>query len=152
MNVARQELSTSGEVLSQDGFTSDGTLFVEDGSGVKSGLRLGVGLAEVVDPTTLIGVVNVRYADRTYASIKDLKLFSTAVASAQGALSEATSTAISNIETATQLLEDDLSSVNRQLSEMLLNQSAINDRLQASIQELLLKIEALEAQIETVNN
>jgi hypothetical protein len=111
LNVARQELSTTGEVLAQDGLTSEGTLFVEDGTGTKSGLKLGVGLVEVVDPTTLTGAVNVRYADRTYAKIRDLKLFSTAIASAQAALAEATSTSVSNLETTLQLLEDDISSL-----------------------------------------
>jgi hypothetical protein len=116
LNVARQELSTTGEVLVQDGFTSEGALFVEDGSGTKSGLKLGVSLAEVVDPTTETGVVNVRYADRTYAKIRDLKIFSTAIASAQAALSEATSVSLSNIETTLQLLEDDLGTVRAKLS------------------------------------
>jgi hypothetical protein len=115
LNISRQELSTTGEVLSQDGLTSEGTIFVEDGSGVKSGLKLGVSLAEVVDPTTEAGVVNVRFADRTYAKIRDLKIFTTAIASAQSALSEATSTALSNLENAFELLEDDLSSLEQSL-------------------------------------
>lgn len=105
LNVSRQELSSTGEVLSQDGFLSDATLFVEDGSGSKSGLKLGASLCEVVDPTTSQGAVNVRYADRTYASTRDLKIFSTAIASAQAALSDATATSITNLENAFQLLE-----------------------------------------------
>lgn len=105
LNVSRQELSSTGEVLSQDGLLSDSTLFVEDGSGSKSGLKLGISLCEAVDPTTSQGVVNVRYADRTYASTRDLKIFSTAVASAQAALSDATATSITNLENAFQLLE-----------------------------------------------
>jgi hypothetical protein len=119
LNIARQELSTTGEVLVQDGFTSEGTLFIEDGSGTKSGLRLGVSLAEVVDPTTETGVMNVRYADRTYAKIRDLKIFSTAIASAQAALSEAASTSISNLETTVQLLEDDLNTVEQNFQRSL---------------------------------
>ena len=119
LNIARQELSTTGEVLVQDGLTSEGTLFVEDGSGTKSGLKLGVSLAEAVDPTTEIGIVNVRFADRTYAKIRDLKIFSTAIASAQAALSEATSTSISNLETAFQLIEDDLDSLEKNISQLL---------------------------------
>lgn len=111
LNISRQELSTTGEVLSQDGLTSEGTLFVEDGSGVKSGLRLGVNLAECVDPTTETGLVNVRFADRTYAKIRDLKIFSTAIASAQSALAEATTLSISNLETTVQLLDDDITSL-----------------------------------------
>jgi hypothetical protein len=103
----------------QDGLTSEGTLFVEDGSGTKSGLKLGVSLAEAVDPTTEIGIVNVRFADRTYAKIRDLKIFSTAIASAQAALSEATSTSISNLETAFQLIEDDLDSLEKNISQLL---------------------------------
>ena len=105
LNVSRQELSSTGEVLSQDGFLSDATLFVEDGSGTKSGLKLGTTLCEVVDPTTPQGAINVRYADRTYASTRDLKIFSTAIASAQAALSDATATSITNLENAFQLLE-----------------------------------------------
>jgi hypothetical protein len=119
LNVARQELSTTGEVLAQDGLTSEGTLFVEDGTGTKSGLKLGVSLAEVIDPTTEMGAVNVRYADRTYAKVRDLKIFSTAIASAQAALAEATSTSISNLETTLQLLEDDISSVEQNFQQNL---------------------------------
>lgn len=152
LNVARQELSTLGEVLSQDGFTSEDTLFVEDGSGVKSGLKLGVGLAEAIDPTTSLGVVNVRYADRTYASIKDLKIFSTAVASAQAALSEAVSTSILNVETTVQLLEDEVSSITTRISETELTQSSVNSRLGLSIQELLDKVATLEAQVKQLSN
>lgn len=117
LNIARQELSTTGEVLAQDGLTSEGTLFVEDGTGTKSGLRLGVSLAEVVDPTTEQGAVNVRYSDRTYAKIRDLKIFSTAIASAQAALSEATTVSISNIETTLQLLEDDINTIEQNFQQ-----------------------------------
>lgn len=106
LNVSRQELSSTGEVLSQDGLLSNSTLFVEDGTGTKSGLLLGNSLCEVVDPTTEKGAVNVRYADRTYASIRDLKIFSTAIASAQAALSDAASSSITNLENAFELLED----------------------------------------------
>ena len=105
LNVSRQELSSTGEVLSQDGLLSDSSIFVEDGSGSKSGLKLGVSICEVVDPTTPQGAVSVRYADRTYASTRDLKIFSTALASAQAALSDATATSITNLENAFQLLE-----------------------------------------------
>jgi hypothetical protein len=119
LNVARQELSTAGEVLAQDGLTSEGTLFVEDGTGTKSGLKLGVSLVEVLDPTTEMGAVNVRFADRTYAKIRDFKIFSTALASAQAALSEATSTSLSNIETTLQLLEDDLTTVEQNFQQNL---------------------------------
>lgn len=124
LNVARQELSTTGEVLVQDGFTSEGTLFVEDGSGVKSGLRLGVSLAEAVDPTTETGIVNVRFADRTYAKIRDLKVFSTAIASAQAALSDAAATSITNLETAIQLLEDSLDNTEQNFEQVLTNTQA----------------------------
>jgi hypothetical protein len=132
LNVARQELSTTGEVLVQDGFTSEGTLFVEDGSGTKSGLKLGVSLAEVVDPTTETGAVNVRYADRTYAKIRDLKIFSTAIASAQAALSDATSVSISNIETTLQILEGDFDSLNQGVFQLLENQ---NEKIDSFIEE-----------------
>ena len=106
LNVSRQELTSTGEVLSQDGLLSNASLFVEDGSGTKSGLKLGIAIVESVDPTTEEGVVNVRYADRTYASIRDLKIFSTAVASAQAALSDAATSSISNLENAFLLLEE----------------------------------------------
>ena len=106
LNVSRQELTSTGEVLSQDGLLSDTALFVEDGTGTKSGLKLGVSICESVDPTTEQGIVNVRYADRTYASIRDLKIFSTAIASAQAALSDAASSSISNLENAFLLLEE----------------------------------------------
>jgi hypothetical protein len=116
LNISRQEFSTSGEVASQDGLSTDGkTLFVEDGTGTKSGLRLGASLAEVVDPTTETSCVNVRFADKTYAKLRDLKLFTTAIASAQAALSEATSTSISNLETTLELLETDISSLQQSI-------------------------------------
>lgn len=108
LNVARQELSSTGEVLAQDGFSAEGTLFVEDGRGVKSGIRLGAGLAESVDPVTETGVLNVRSADRTYAKIRDLKLFATAVASAQAALSQSVTEALTNLESAFDTLDSDV--------------------------------------------
>ena len=108
LNVSRQELASTGEVLSQDGLLADASLFVEDGAGVKSGLKLGASICEVVDPTTDEGVVNVRYANRTYASVRDLKIFSTALASSQAALADASSSSITNLENAFQLLENSL--------------------------------------------
>ena len=108
LNVSRQELASTGEVLSQDGLLSDTALFVEDGAGVKSGLKLGASICEVVDPTTDEGVINVRYANRTYASVRDLKIFSTAIASSQAALADASSSSITNLENAFQLLENTL--------------------------------------------
>ena len=159
LNIARQELSTTGEVLAQDGLTSSGTLFVEDGTGTKSGLKLGVSLAEAIDPTTELGVVNVRFADRTYAKIRDLKIFSTAIASAQAALSEASSTSLSNIETTLQFLEDDITSVSEnfqknlatsqeQLQTVSLGQKSLGDKVStsdASLQTLTSRVEALES-------
>ena len=158
LNVSRQELSTTGEVLSQDGFTSEGTTFVEDGSGVKSGLKLGVSLAEVVDPTTESGIVNVRFADRTYAKVRDLRIFTTAVASTQAALSEAVSTSISNIETTLQLLEDDVTTLDqniqasidterKQLQELSLAQKTLSDEVavqKVSVQQLDSRVSSLE--------
>jgi hypothetical protein len=111
LNVARQELSSTGEVLAQDGFPDEGTLFVEDGRGVKSGIRLGAALVESVDPVTETGVLNVRTADRTYAKIRDLKVFATAVASSQGALSESVAQALENLEQAFESLEGELERV-----------------------------------------
>lgn len=159
LNIARQELSTTGEVMAQDGLTSSGTLFVEDGSGTKSGLKLGVSLAEAIDPTTELGIVNVRFADRTYAKIRDLKVFSTAIASAQAALSEAASSSISNIETTLQLLEDDITSVSQnfqknlatsqeQLQTVSLTQKLLEDRVNTNdvaTQNLTSRVEALES-------
>lgn len=116
LNVSRQEFSTSGEVASQDGLPTDGgTLFVEDGTGTKSGLKLGAGLVETVDPTTETSCVNVRFADKTYAKLRDLKLFTTAIASAQAALSEATSTSLTNLEVTLELLETDISSLQQSI-------------------------------------
>jgi len=108
LNIARQEISSTGEVLAQDGFVDGLSLFVEDGRGVKSGLRLGSSLVECVDPTTDTGVLNVRTADRTYAKIRDLKIFSTAVASAQAALSQSVAESLTNLEGAFDSLENDL--------------------------------------------
>lgn len=126
LNISRQELSTTGEVLAQDALPSESTIFVEDGTGSKSGLKLGISLAEVVDPVTEQGVVNVRFADRTYSKIRDLKIFSTAVASAQAALSDAVSTSISNLEVTLQLLEDDISSLGENVQQSI---SSTQDRL-----------------------
>jgi hypothetical protein len=158
LNVARQELSTAGEVLAQDGLTSEGTLFVEDGTGTKSGLKLGVSLVEAVDPTTEMGVVNVRYADRTFAKTRDLKIFSTAIASAQAALAEATSTSISNLETTLQLLEDDIGALGEnfqqnlaagqeQLQTLNLTQKDLSEKVavtDVSVQNLEVRVKALE--------
>lgn len=152
LNVSRQELSTVGEVLSQDGLPSQGTIFIEDGSGVKSGLKVGVSLAEAVDPTTDMGVVNVRFADRTYAKIRDLKIFSTAIASAQAALSEATSTSISNLETAFELLEADLTTLTQSIQDIVdRQQSTIEDFTSSQggeVGSISSRIEAAESDIE----
>jgi hypothetical protein len=161
LNISRQEISTTGEVLSQDGLTTEGTIFVEDGSGVKSGLKLGVSLVEAVDPTTEMGVLNVRYGDRTYAKVRDLRIFTTAIASAQSALSEATSTSISNLETAFQLLEDDINSLEENLQsnisserekiqELTINQNSLLDRVSihdVDIQTLSSRVSALETPV-----
>jgi len=158
LNISRQEISTTGEVLSQDGLTTEGTIFVEDGSGVKTGLKLGVSLAESVDPTTEMGIVNVRFGDRTYAKVRDLRIFTTAIASAQSALSEATSTSISNLETAFQLLEDDINTLEENLQsnisnerekiqELTINQNNLTDRINThdvDIQTLASRVLALE--------
>lgn len=158
LNIARQELSTTGEVLSQDGLTSEGALFVEDGSGTKSGLKLGVSLAEAIDPTTEMGIVNVRFADRTYAKIRDLKIFSTAIASSQAALSEATATSISNIETTLQLLEDDVKTIEQnfqknltegqdQLQTLSLTQRSLEEKVNGAVietQNLANRVQVLE--------
>lgn len=152
LNIARQELSTTGEVLAQDGLTSEGTLFVEDGSGTKSGLKLGVSLAEAIDPTTEMGIVNVRYADRTFAKIRDLKIFSTAIASAQAALAEATSTSISNLEITLQLLEDDITSLGENFQQNLVKNQ---EQLQATDlvqKDLLEKVQELTVESESLDN
>jgi hypothetical protein len=172
LNVSRQELASTGEVLSQDGLLSDSTLFVEDGSGTKSGLMLGTSLCEVVDPTTDQGAVNVRFANRTYAGIRDLKIFSTAIASAQAALADASSSSITNLENAFELLEDsvstiansfdsrsdqvdsklsridDLTAVETSLTEVLAEQSALSDKNQVNADS----IEDIYKRVRKVNN
>lgn len=129
LNIARQELSSTGEVLAQDGFVQGVTLFVEDGRGVKSGLRLGDAVAECVDPTTETGIVNVRSADRTYAKIRDLKAFATAVASAQGALTESVTESFTNLEGAFESLENDVQSYRTQLQEALAEIDTLKDKV-----------------------
>lgn len=112
LNVSKQEQSPTGEVLAQNGFPSDGSsIFVEDGAGVKSGLKLGVSVAECLEPTTLSGIVNVSYADRTYAKIKDLKIFATATASTQAALSQAVVESIQNLENSFAILEQKFNNI-----------------------------------------
>lgn len=161
LNVSRQELASTGEVLSQDGLLSDATLFVEDGSGTKSGLKLGASTCEVVDPTTEEGVVNVRFADRTYASIRDLKIFSTAVASAQAALADASSSSITNLENAFQLLENSQDTISnlfnsrnevvdqelKKLNEVDSLSSSITD-LQSTTQGLALEVKTIETSVQ----
>ena len=145
LNVARQELSSTGEVLAQDGFVDGLSLFVEDGRGVKSGLRLGSALAECIDPTTETGILNVRSADRTYAKIRDLKAFATACASAQGALSESVAESFTNLEGAFESLEADVQSYRTQL-----NESVTAVELETS--NLAERVRVTESKIATINS
>jgi hypothetical protein len=159
LNIARQELSSTGEVLAQDGFVEGLSLFVEDGRGVKSGLRLGSGIAECVDPLTEIGILNVRSADRTYAKIRDLKAFATACASAQGALTESVSESFTNLEGAFESLESDVQAYRNQLNELIdstdLGVSGLSSRID-SIDGQLVRADSylseLSARISTVEN
>lgn len=144
LNIARQELSSTGEVLAQDGFVQGVTLFVEDGRGVKSGLRLGNAVAECVDPTTETGIVNVRSADRTYAKVRDLKAFATAVASAQGALTESVTESFTNIEGAFESLENDVQSYRTQLNELV-------DSVGLDVGNLTTRVASLESGLNTTN-
>jgi hypothetical protein len=150
LNISRQEISTTGEVLSQDGLTTEGTIFVADGSGVKTGLKLGVSLVESVDPTTEMGLVNVRFADRTYAKVRDLRIFTTAIASAQSALSEATSTSISNLETAFQLLEDDINTLEENLQSNISNEREKIQELTINQNDLTSRINTHDVDIQTL--
>lgn len=143
LNVSRQELSSNGEVLSQDGFPTDATIFVEDGVGVKSGLKLGVGLAECVDPTTSLGVVNVRFADRTYTKTRDLKIFTMATASAQAALSESVAESIG-------VIEGVLDSTNARLDTSERNQSNLQNELTNSVNNTNVSISNIQISIETL--
>lgn len=152
LNVSRQELSSNGEVLSQDGFLTDSTIFVEDGTGVKSGLKLGVGLAECVDPTTNLGVVNVRFADRTYAKTRDVKIFTMAIASAQAALSESVVESISTLEgvldsTNSRLDTGERNQLNLQ-NELVSSISGVN----TSVNNLRLSLESLQTRVSTLES
>lgn len=74
LNISTNDVPTS------TGLPVDGSaVFVEDGFGVKSGLKLGAEVVECVEPTTRNGVVSVAFADRTYANIEELKLAITAI-------------------------------------------------------------------------
>ena len=151
LNVSRQELASTGEVLSQDGLLADASLFVEDGAGVKSGLKLGASICEVVDPTTDEGVVNVRYANRTYASVRDLKIFSTAIASSQAALADASSSSITNLENAFQLLENSLDTLSTRFN----SRNDIVDtefKKLSEIETLSGKVTASEEEIKTLDS
>jgi len=153
LNVSRQELSSTGEVLSQDGFVEDQTIFVEDGVGVKSGLKLGVGMAECVDPTTDLGIVNVRFADRTYTKLRDTKIFLTAIASSQAALSDAVTNSITNIENAIESLDITNLNMDRKISSIDENFSryatSTGERIRI-LEEELYKAQAVPALIETI--
>lgn len=159
LNVARQELSSTGEVLAQDGFVEGLSLFVEDGRGVKSGLRLGSALAECTDPTTETGILNVRSADRTYAKIRDLKAFATAVASAQAALTESVTDSFTNLEGAFESIEADVQSYRTQLNELIdttdLGVSGLSARINDVGTQLVRigsDVSGLDARISTVEN
>jgi hypothetical protein len=143
LNVSRQELSSNGEVLSQDGFLTDSTIFVEDGTGVKSGLKLGVGLAECLDPTTNLGIVNVRYADRTYAKVREVKIFTMAIASAQAALSESITESLG-------VLEGVLDSTNARLDTNERAQTNLQTELTTSIAEVNSTINNLQLFVEGI--
>lgn len=140
LNIARQELSSTGEVLAQDGFVEGTSLFVEDGRGVKSGLRLGTSLAECIDPVTETGILNIRTADRTYAKIRDLKSFATAVASAQGALSDTVSESFGNLESAFESLESDVETYRIQLSELI-------DNTDLGVSNLTQRVDGIDTEI-----
>lgn len=151
LNISRQELSSSGEVLSQDGLSTEQTIFVEDGTGTKSGLKLGVGLVECVDPTTQMGNVNVRFADRTYTKIKDTKVFLTAVASAQAALSDAVTSSISNIETAIETLDITLANTDRRISSLNESFTEYVTTNNEKISGLVTEIEDTKSRLDTLN-
>jgi len=159
LNVARQDLSSTGEVLAQDGFVDSLTYFVEDGRGVKSGLRLGSSLAECVDPVTEQGVLNIRTADRTYAKIRELKIFATAVASAQGALSQSVAESFINFEGAFESLESDFADFREQFLLDINRNTLAADNNREEIQKLASitttnseNIVTLASEIELVQN
>lgn len=144
LNIARQELSSTGEVLAQDGFVDGLTLFVEDGRGVKSGLRLGNSVAECIDPITDTGILNVRTADRTYAKVRDLKAFATAVASAQGALTESVTESFTNLEGAFESLEADVQTYRTQVTETI-------DSTDLAVSNLSGRVAIVESGLSSVN-
>lgn len=159
LNVARQEISSTGEVLAQDGFVDNLTFFVEDGRGVKSGLRLGASLAECTDPFTETGVLNVRTADRTYAKIRDLKIFSTAVASAQAALSESVADSFTNLEGAFESLENDVQVYRERgneavegLSQQITSLTTSLTDVQSSLSSNTLEIQSLSLKLSEVES
>jgi hypothetical protein len=159
LNVARQEISSTGEVLAQDGFVDNLTFFVEDGRGVKSGLRLGASLAECTDPLTETGVLNVRTADRTYAKIRDLKIFSTAVASAQAALSESVADSFTNLEGAFESLETDVQVYRERgneavegLSQQITSLTTSLTDVQSSLSSNTLEIQSLSLKLSEVES
>lgn len=152
LNIARQELSSTGEVLAQDGFIDNITLFVEDGRGIKSGLKLGSSLVECIDPVTELGVLNVRSADRTYAKIRELKAFATAIASAQGALSESVADSFANLEGAFEELEGDVQSYQGQLSELVDNTNLNISNLSGKVDNLTESVIGSQQDITTLSD
>jgi flagellin-like hook-associated protein FlgL len=159
LNISRQEFSTTGEVASQDGLPTDGkSLYVEDGSGNKSGLKLGISLAEVVDPTTEEGCVNVRFADRTYAKQRDLKLLATSLASVQGALVDSVSASLTNLETGFQLLESDVSGIQNVVSTMADRVDSVSliasdvTQIQTTLSTITSNISSINSQIQDILN
>lgn len=152
LNIARQELSSTGEVLAQDGFVDGLTLFVEDGRGVKSGLRLGNSVAECIDPITDTGILNVRTADRTYAKVRDLKAFATAVASAQGALTESVTESFTNLEGAFESLEADVQTYRTQVTETIDSTDLSITNLSSRVDGILSSLSDTDANIVSLSD
>lgn len=114
--------STTDQPLSKGFLTSGSAVFVEDGNGVKSGLKLGIELAEVIEPTTDAGIVNVSFANRTYAAIEDLKI----VAAAMEIYREQTK---ENFVTVIKPFIDTIDSVSKKNSEISTKLGVVEDNL-----------------------
>lgn len=157
LNVSRERQGPDGNPILQNGLPNDGgTLFVEDGLGVKSGLKLGSGLCECTDPITEEGILNVRSADRTYVKTLDFSNLVTSVTVAVTSINETVQGYYSELlrnqsSTAISVEELDLrvGTVETAMETLLLRD---NQSLQNEITILKAEITALKTRVESLEN
>ena len=89
--------------------------------------------------------MNVRYADRTYAKVRDVKIFTMAIASAQAALSESVTESVST-------LENVLDSCNARLDTSERNMLNIQNELKTSVLTINTGVGTLKSSLESLQD